>query len=649
MTIPTEEQAGSPRKMAAGDVQHDPLPGMEREWTAAFNAVLDPIFIHDSQFRIIRANQAYVERAGITRDAIIGRPYWEVFPRREGPLPGCTETTEISSDPQPEFTLPDGTTYRSRAFVVSDEAGDNRLSVHLLQDVTEARGIQQELVEQERMFRLIFDNSRDGIALADISSRRFLIANPAFCIMLGYRPAEIPELATGDIYPAASLDYVQEQFSRQVSGERSLAIDVPMLRRDGTLFPAEVSTTPVTLEGQQYLLGIFRDVSERKATESTLARAHRALRTLSRSSEVLVNASDEQGLLTEVCRTAVEEGGYRLAWVGYADVGEGSPVRPVARAGHDAGYVDAVCASWSEKSPHGQGPAGRAIRDRQPVIIRDIIHDATFTPWREAALARGYGSLAVFPLRHEQTVLGVLCLYAIAPNAFDEAEIKLLTELAEDLAYGIRALRTGQAHALDTQRHQELLYATIRAIALTVEKRDPYTAGHQERVAQLAMAIAREMGMEENRVEGIRLGALIHDIGKVYIPAEILTRPGKLSTIEFELIKTHPEVGREIVAAIPFPWPVAEMIHQHHERLDGSGYPQGLKGEAIIMEARILTVADVVEAVASHRPYRAALGMEYGLEVIEAGRGTLFDPLVVDACQHLCREGGFTFVMDDDA
>jgi putative nucleotidyltransferase with HDIG domain len=319
----------------------------------------------------------------------------------------------------------------------------------------------------------------------------------------------------------------------------------------------------------------------------------------------------------------------------------------VARAGHDVGYVDAVRASWSEKSPHGLGPSGRAIRERQPVVIRDIASDPSFIPWREAALDRGYGSLAVFPLRHEQTVLGVLCIYAVEPNAFDEAEIQLLTELAEDLAYGIRALRTGQAHEIVTQRHQDLLYATIRAIALTVEKRDPYTAGHQGRVAQLATAIARELGMEEERVEGIRLGALIHDIGKVYIPAEILTRPGKLSPIEFELVKSHPEVGREIVADIPFPWPVADMIYQHHERLDGSGYPQGLKGEAIIMEARILTVADMVEAIASHRPYRAALGMEHGMEVISAGRGTLFDPQVVDACIHLCREGGFTFASDD--
>lgn len=649
MTDPPEEQAGPTWETGQGEVTHDRLLLVEREWTAVFDDIHDPIFMHDGAFRVVRANQAYAERAGLAWDEIIGRPYWEVFPRREGPLPGCTEATETSPDPaEAEFTLPDGTAYRSRAYAVSDEADGYRFSVHLLEDLAEVRGAQRELAAAERRFRLIFDNARDGIILADIASQRFLMANAAFCTLLGYRPVEIPDLTVADIHPAAALDYVQEQFARQVRGERSLAADVPVLRRDGTVFPAEVNATPVTLEGQRYLLAIFRDVSERKAAESTLARAHRALRTLSRGNEVLVHARDEQGLLAEICRTAVEEGGYRLAWVGYADVGKGSPVRPVARAGRDDGYVDAVGASWSD-SPRGRGPTGRAIRERRPVVVRDIAHDASYTPWREAALARGYGSSAAIPLRHDQSVLGVLCLYAVEPDAFDETELKLLTELADNLAYGIRALRTGQAHELDMQRHQDLLYATIHAIALTVEKRDPYTAGHQAQVSLLATAIAREQGLEEDRIEGIRLGALIHDIGKVYIPAEILTRPGKLGAIEFELIKTHPEVGREIVADIPFPWPVAEMIHQHHERLDGSGYPQGLEGDAIIPEARILAVADVVEAVSSHRPYRSGLGMDKALEVVEAGRGTLFDPTVVDACLHLCHEAGFTFATDDSS
>jgi len=190
------------------------------------------------------------------------------------------------------------------------------------------------------------------------------------------------------------------------------------------------------------------------------------------------------------------------------------------------------------------------------------------------------------------------------------------------------------------------LEATIEAIAATVETRDPYTAGHQRRVADLARAIGREMGFSEDAQQGLHFGALIHDLGKVQVPAEILSKPTRLSKLEFELIKTHSQAGYDIVKGIDFPWPVAAMVHQHHERIDGSGYPQGLKGEAIALEARILSVADVVEAMASHRPYRRGLGIEAALKEIESKRGIWFDPRPVDACLALFREKRFSWQGD---
>ncbi|HZW26705.1 MAG TPA: HD-GYP domain-containing protein, partial [Gallionella sp.] len=183
----------------------------------------------------------------------------------------------------------------------------------------------------------------------------------------------------------------------------------------------------------------------------------------------------------------------------------------------------------------------------------------------------------------------------------------------------------------------------IDAIGLTVEYRDPYTAGHQRRVAELAQAIAREMGMPEDALEGIRLGALVHDIGKVRLPTEILNRPGHLNELEFELVKTHSGIGSDIVKEVSFPWPVAQMIEQHHERIDGSGYPQGLKGSDMLPEARIIAVADVVEAMVSHRPYRAALGVDKALEELREGRGSLYDPDVVDVCLELFERRNFQF------
>jgi PAS domain S-box-containing protein/putative nucleotidyltransferase with HDIG domain len=206
---------------------------------------------------------------------------------------------------------------------------------------------------------------------------------------------------------------------------------------------------------------------------------------------------------------------------------------------------------------------------------------------------------------------------------------------------------TDRKHAEEALRHsydqmRETFIATVNALASTVEMKDPYTAGHQRWVTRLACAIAEEMGFSGEQIEGIRMAGLIHDIGKINIPTEILSKPGHLSEIQYNMVKVHPQIGCDILREIKFPWPVAEIVLQHHERMDGSGYPQGLSGEEIILEARILAVADAVEAMSSHRPYRVAHGIERALEEISRNRGTLYDPEVVDACLRLF-EKGFRF------
>ncbi len=194
-----------------------------------------------------------------------------------------------------------------------------------------------------------------------------------------------------------------------------------------------------------------------------------------------------------------------------------------------------------------------------------------------------------------------------------------------------------------TEKLLETMENTIKAMAMIVEMRDPHTAGHQRLVTQLACAIAKKMGLSEDQISTLHLAGLIHDIGKVRVPTEILTNPNGLSEAEFNMIKTHPLVGYEILKTMEFQWPIAQIVHQHHERMDGSGYPSGLSGEDIIPEARIMAVADVVEAIASHRPYRPALGIDRALGEISQKRGTLYDPIVVDTCLMLFRENRFKF------
>lgn len=189
---------------------------------------------------------------------------------------------------------------------------------------------------------------------------------------------------------------------------------------------------------------------------------------------------------------------------------------------------------------------------------------------------------------------------------------------------------------------QKSMEGVVKAMAMTVETRDPYTAGHQHRVTDLSCAIAQEMGLSEEQIYGLRMAGDIHDLGKISIPAEILAKPTHLTDIEFSLIKTHPQAGFDILKDIEFPWPVARIVIQHHEKMDGSGYPNGLSGEDILIEARILTVADVVEAMASHRPYRPGLGIDAALEEISRNKGVLYDPDVADACLKIFRENRYS-------
>jgi len=189
----------------------------------------------------------------------------------------------------------------------------------------------------------------------------------------------------------------------------------------------------------------------------------------------------------------------------------------------------------------------------------------------------------------------------------------------------------------------KVLDGTVMALSSLLEQRDPYTAGHQQRVSQLACAIGTEMGLPKDQVEGLRVAGILHDIGKICVPAEILSKPGRLSEIEFFLIQIHPQVGYDALKSVEFPWPIAQIVLQHHEKIDGSGYPTGASGGAILQEALILSVADVLEAVAYHRPYRPALGTDAAVAEISQKSGVHFAPEAVEACVSVFREKGFSF------
>jgi len=221
-----------------------------------------------------------------------------------------------------------------------------------------------------------------------------------------------------------------------------------------------------------------------------------------------------------------------------------------------------------------------------------------------------------------------------------DGKVQYLLGISEDITERKQA---EDALQKTLEKLKKSLAGTIRVVSMTVETRDPYTAGHQRKVSNLAYSIAREMALPDDTIENIRMAGIIHDIGKISVPAEILSKPTKLTDIEFSLIKAHSQTGYDILKDVGLPYPVAEIAYQHHERLDGSGYPQRLKNGQILLEARIISVADVVEAISSHRPYRPGFGIDIALEEIEKNAGILYDEKAVEACLKLFREKGFAF------
>jgi putative nucleotidyltransferase with HDIG domain len=393
---------------------------------------------------------------------------------------------------------------------------------------------------------------------------------------------------------------------------------------------------------------LVAEVDRRTRAQRELARTARALKALSGVNEALVRAQSEQELLASVCCSIVNEAGYRWAWVDYALVDDEKSVIAIESSGADVSALRDLQFIWGQGAR--ETPGGRAIRDARPVVVPDTSRGSEFRVWREYASECGIRSSVGLPLiAPSGEAFGALSICAEEPDAFVGADIELLREMADDISFGVETLQVRQCRTEMAQdllaaneRLEGLLRSIIETMGVVVEVRDPYTMGHQRRVARLAMDIATEIDMPERLVSWIEITGLLHDIGKLPVPTEILSKPGRLSAAELAIIQQHPETGHEILQRIDFGWPVAEVVLQHHERLDGSGYPRGLRGEEIGLPARILAVADVVEAMASDRPYRASLGLEAAMSEIQT-QTEKFDSRVVAACLRLYSAGRIDF------
>ncbi len=367
-----------------------------------------------------------------------------------------------------------------------------------------------------------------------------------------------------------------------------------------------------------------------------------ALEAYARAAKVLASAKTAKELIEGVCTGITNQHPYVLSWVGLAESAPDKNVLMAGISGKASEYVQGISISWDADAKNGQGPTGRTIRTGESHVMNDAETDTSFAPWKERAKVHGIRSSASVPIFNNERVIGALMVYASEPDSFGPAELRLFESLANEIGSGLSAIESSALLEAEKKRgeltQQKLLTSlelTIAAMATTMEMRDPYTSGHQRQVATIAVAIAREMGWPEERIQALNMAATIHDIGKISIPSELLTKPSRLTPLEYSLIQEHANNGYLIIKDIPFPWPIADMVRQHHERLDGSGYPQRLKGDEILPEARIIAVADIIDSMSSHRPYRPALGMEKAMQEIISKSGKELDAEVVQAAKAL--------------
>jgi len=551
--------------------------------------------------RIVYANEVLSKMLGYTVQKLQGMNPQELFsvlPPENRDTFAARFSERMAGQNVPihyEFRIlkPDNTERWAEIYASRIDFGGQPAVLAILLDISERRRSDAALSASQNRYRILFEESRDPIFITSVGDRgRFLDANQATLDLFGYSREEILNLEVRQCY-AQPAD--REAFQAAMKEQGSVRdYEAKLRKKNGTVIDCLLSSTLWRDEKGAVIgyQGRIRDITEKKRAEHALKESEMQYRTTINSMADAIHAVS-------------------------------SDLRII--------LVNDAFKKWTQE--FGLNP---------DILGKNIFEVFPFLPEKVRDEYQHVLKTGEILMTEETTRIGNQDIVTETRKipVIDAGKVTRIITVVRDITAKRKSEEEFKENVLKMRR---ILEETTFTLASTVEKRDPYTAGHQQRVATLANAIAREMGLSDDQIEGIKMAALIHDIGKIYVPAEILNKPGRLTDIEYNLIKTHPQLSYDILKAIEFPWPVARAILQHHERINGSGYPEGLTSIDIILEAKILAVADVVEAIYSNRPYRPARGIEKAMEEITIHKETLYDADVVDACIRLFSKKDFKF------
>ena len=514
----------------------------------------------------------------------------------------------------------------------------------LQEEILIRKRAEKDLKESEQKFRDIVRNIPGVVYQLHVRKDKtsyFSYISPYAPRLFGFSTdPDSPEWKMGAWVHPDDREQFMKSFNQTVVNRTSWNYEGRIVTAKGVKWFRTIST-PTIAEDEIIFNGVLLDVTDRKKAEEKVKHLFLVLSAIRNINQLIIREKDRNLLSQKACDILNRVRGYNTAWIGLLK---------------DEKSFDTVVGSPNRKvSPF----CAKVLRGDHPPCIKKALTKKALFMFMDRSLDCGDCSFIKLHLCRNSLLMrityngkhfGFLVISIESDKYIDEEEKELLEEVTSDIAFGLHSIELQEKHKQaekelkqSYEKLQKTMEDTIYIIGKIAETRDPYTSGHQKKVSQLSTSIAQEMKLPRDRTEAVRIASLVHDIGKISIPAEILSKPTRLSPIEIHLIKDHPKTGYNILSSVEFPWPIAQIVLQHHERIDGSGYPDKIKADKILPEAKIIGVADVVEAMSSHRPYRPALGIDKALEEISLNKGALYDPQVVDTCFRLFKKKGFKF------